>query len=358
MIAGIAIEHIVSIGRWTPMWTTVRDWARNAVQAGSRRFFMRSRSIAFGSVFAMIVAATAAPTDDPSGWLKLRQIEFAKWMVRHPAVSPRLAEVSGSRIEIWDAPTAPKMILVHAGNFSMGSPVSEQGRNSNETQHPVTIRHDFAVGKYAVTRAEFAAFVDATGFMSNDADGCFVYDGKDWNKSLSASWRQPGFEQFDNDPVVCVSWNDAQAYSAWLSQETGHHYRLLSESEYEFAARAGTTTAYWWGDQVDTGRANCGDCGSKWDKKSTSPVGSFQANPFGLYDMNGDVWQWLNDCWNDNYRGAPTDGSAWATGNCERRVQRGGGWSNNSKYSRAALRSWDGAGIRYADNGFRLARIL
>lgn len=309
-------------------------------------------------VATIILRATVAYADEASNWLASRQREFMKWQALHRAVLPKGGKRVSPPTEVWDAPAAPKLILIPAGQFTMGSPTSEQGRNSNETQHQVTLRYPLAVGKYDVTRAEFAAFVNATEFRSYDADGCFVYNGKDWRKNLSANWQQPGFDQSGNDPVVCVSWNDAQAYLSWLSQQTGHRYRLLSESEYEYAARANTTTAYWWGDSVDTGRANCGDCGSQWDKKSTSPVGSFQANPFGLYDMNGDVWQWINDCWNDKYDSAPTEGSAWDTGSCERRVQRGGGWSNNSKYSRAALRSWDGVGIRYADNGFRVARTL
>ena len=141
-------------------------------------------------------------------------------------------------------------------------------------------------------------------------------------------------------PVIDVSWEDAEAYVAWLSRETGESYRLPSESEWEYAARAGTTTRYSWGQDVGRNRANCRDCGSRWDGDQTAPAGSFAANGWGLHDMHGNVWEWVADCWHENYARAPRDGTAWTSGgNCGRRVLRGGSWSNTPVYLRSANRN-------------------
>ena len=131
-----------------------------------------------------------------------------------------------------------------------------------------------------------------------------------------------------NRPAIDVSWHEAQAYVAWLSEKTGKRCRLLSESEWEYAARAGAATRYSWGDGIGRNRANCSGCGSRWDDRQTAPVGSFAANGFGLHDMHGNVWEWVADCWNGSYAGAPSDGSARESGNCSRRVLRGGAWYN------------------------------
>jgi formylglycine-generating enzyme required for sulfatase activity len=337
---------------------------------------MEASLLIFASLLLSILPAYPTGT---SAWLRQRQEEFVRWKARHVGTATVMPHQSGmadaqapghitesthgresSRYlpEVWDAPIAPKMRVVPAGNFVMGSPAWELQRNANESQHAVTIRYSFAIGQYDVTRGEYSAFVASTGYVSKDPDGCFTYNGKEWALNKAADWERPGMGQSNDDPVVCVSWHDAESYAEWISQQTGHHYRLMSESEYEYVARAGTTTAYWWGCSVGYGRANCGDCGSQWDRQRTSPGGSFQPNPFGLYDMNGNVWQWMGDCWNESYRNAPTDGSPSESGNCELQVQRGGGWTNISKYSRAAQRSWDRTVIRNADNGFRLARDL
>ena len=271
---------------------------------------------------------------------------------------PAVFRAPGAPTEIWDAPDAPQMVVIPAGEYTMGSPASEQDRSADETQHRVTIGYSFAVGKYDVTRDEFATFVQATGYKAKDDDGCFTYDGKTFNKDSRASWSRPGFGQTGSDPVVCVSWDDAEAYVAWLSQKTGHSYRLLSESEWEYASRAGTTTAYYWGDAVGTGNANCVGCGSRWDNKQTSPSGSFAPNGFGLYDMAGNAWQWLGDCYNDSYAGAPTDGSAWGSGTCGQRVLRGGSWFSYPGSARSANRGRDNTGYRNTVLGFRVARTL
>ena len=159
--------------------------------------------------------------------------------------------------------------------------------------------------------------------------------------------------------MINVSWDDAQRYVAWLSRVTGQPYRLLSEAEWEYAARAGTTTAYSWGDEIGKGNANCDGCGSQGDEGQPAPVGSFKPNAFALYDMGGNVGQWVQDCWHENYDGAPTDGSAWTSGDCLGRVYRGGSWVDAPKSLRSASRDWNNSAIfRYYDLGFRVGRTL
>ena len=158
--------------------------------------------------------------------------------------------------------------------------------------------------------------------------------------------------------MVGVSWNDSVAFVKWLSEKTGKPYRLPSEAEWEYAARAGTTTRYPWGDDPGENRANFHDSGSRWSGEQTSPVGSFEPNAFGLYDMIGNVWEWLQDCWNDSYKGAPRDGRAWESGDCGLRVVRGGSWYDNPGNARVASRVRIEPTIRVSDLGFRLARTL
>jgi formylglycine-generating enzyme required for sulfatase activity len=162
-----------------------------------------------------------------------------------------------------------------------------------------------------------------------------------------------------NKPVINVSWDDAKRYVAWLSTMTGRSYRLLSEAEYEYAARAGTQTAYYWGDQIGTNNANCAECGSRWDHKETAPVGSFAPNGYGLYDMGGNVWEWVEDCQHDSYEGAPVDGTAWVNEGCARRIIRGGGWQAPARCVRSDFRYYGtAASDRWDDRGFRVARTL
>jgi formylglycine-generating enzyme required for sulfatase activity len=232
----------------------------------------------------------------------------------------------------------PDMIVIPGGAFTMGSPATEQGRSDSEgPQHKVTIAKPFAVSKYDVTFADWDACV-SVGACPNAADAGFGRDTK---------------------PVINVSWNDAQTYVAWFSRMTGQPYRLLTEAEWEYAARAGTATAYYWGDKIGMANANCMGCGSQWDAKQISPVGSFKPNAFNLYDMAGNVSQWVQDCWHPDYNGAPADGSsAWASGDCSERVVRGGSWSDNPRLLRSAFRSWGTSGNRFNNLGFRVARTL
>ena len=255
-----------------------------------------------------------------------------------------------------------------AGKFVMGSPATESGRFDSEgPQHSVSVRA-FAIGKYEVTTAEFLTFLRETGYQPVPC-----------NPILNLSWLSPGrgvaYSPGTTDPplwpAVCLNWKDAQAYIAWLNKKVRSAqpsrrgdgpYRLPSEAEWEYAARATTITARWWGDAIGTNNANCMGCGSKWDGKQIAPVGSFGPNPFGVYDMLGNVWQWVSDCWNESYVGAPKDGTAWTSGDCSKRVLRGGSWSNVPVFARSATRSRADAGGKDFDissyAGFRVVRTL
>jgi formylglycine-generating enzyme required for sulfatase activity len=262
-----------------------------------------------------------------------------------------------------DCPECPEVVVVPAGSFTMGSPPGEAGRYAFEgPQRRVTIARPFAVGKYVVRRGEFAAFLGETG---RSVDGnCWTFEAGQWQKRAGRSFHSPGFEQDDRHPAVCVSWEDATAYAAWLSRKTGKAYRLLTEAEWEYAARAGTTTPFWWGLSISTSQANYNGNltyagGPKGEYRGeTVPVDSFAPNPWGLYDVHGNVWQWVQDCWANTYAGAPSDGSARMTGDCSHRVLRGGPWIYGPAFLRSAYRDRDPIVVRGHNLGFRIARTL
>jgi formylglycine-generating enzyme required for sulfatase activity len=271
-----------------------------------------------------------------------------------------------------DCTECPEMVVIPAGDFNMGSPASESGRFDDEgPQHRVSVM-SFAAGKFEVTRGQFAEFVNSTGH--NTGNQCRTFEGGKWEKRSAHNWQNPNYQQSDNHPVVCVSWEDAKAYASWLSRKVKHSYRLLSEAEWEYAARAGTSTSRYWGESTDasctyanamdvTGMSqvpgvtgeihNCSD-----GHPYTAGVGSYTANAFGLYDMIGNVWEWTEDCLNDGYSGAPGDGSAWMSGDCERHVLRGASWLSNPERARSAVRIGAAASVRDGHFGFRLARKL
>jgi formylglycine-generating enzyme required for sulfatase activity len=269
-----------------------------------------------------------------------------------------------------DCADCPEMVIVPPGEFTMGSPAAEEGRFDDEgPQHRVTIAKPFAVSKYPVTRAAYAAFAKE---KDPQAEGCMAMTDEGWKEDKALGWRSPGFAQDDDHPVVCISWNAAQAYVKWLSVLTDHQYRFLSEAEFEYAARAGATTPYPWGDDASEAckHANGFDLSAKrghpdWASMEcddgyaqTSPVGAFPANAFGLYGMTGNVFQWTEDCFAEGYDGAPDDGSARTGGDCNIRVIRGGSWLNSAKGLRPALRDRDPATGAYTNIGIRLARDL
>ena len=294
-----------------------------------------------------------------TGYLTREQAETLIALGRDRADDAALERDRGPAVgEVFrDCGHCPEMVVVPSGSFMMGSPLSEEGRYDQEGPvHRVMIGAPFAVGVYEVTRGEFGRFVSSTGRSMGDK--CWTYEDGGWKKRSGLSWRSPGFSQTDMHPAVCVGWEDAQAYVDWLSGETGEAYRLLSEAEWEYVARAGTTTRYHWGDAIGRNRANCGDCGSRWDNESTSPVGSFGANAFGLHDIHGNVSEWVEGCWNDSYVGAPNDGSAWKNGNCSLSIQRGGWWRNFPRVLRAAYRHGISSWVWNYGAGFRVARMF
>ncbi len=270
-----------------------------------------------------------------------------------------------------DCGGCPEMVVVPAGSFEMGSPSSEEGRADDEGPvHRVTIRKVFAVGVREVTRGEYRRFVRATRHSAGDS--CMTFEDGELKDRGGWNWEDPGYWQTDGHPVVCVSWEDAKGYVEWLSRETGEEYRLLSEAEWEYVARAGSRGARYWGgsEAGQCGHANGADKEAEkrygnWTVVScndghvhTAPVGSYGANGFGLQDVLGNVWEWAEDCWNGSYAGAPSDGSAWETGDCGRRVLRGGSWVNGPRFLRSAIRYWSSTGYRINLDGFRVARTL
>ena len=257
---------------------------------------------------------------------------------------------------------------IPAGSFRMGD-LSGNGDSDEKPVHNVTIPKPFAVGKYEVTRGEFATFVNATGYSASGS--CYYWNGRKWEKSSSHNWRTPGFSQSDRDPVVCVSWDNAKAYVRWLGREAGKDYRLLSEAEWEYIARAGSSSKYPFGNSESSlcGHGNGADTstGFSWKNKScsdgygeqTAPVGSFKPNTFGVYDTVGNTRERLEDCWHDSYNGAPSDGKAWTSdGDCSKRVIRGGSWGSKPRKLRSAERAWNSFDIRDDVIGFRVARDL
>jgi formylglycine-generating enzyme required for sulfatase activity len=237
----------------------------------------------------------------------------------------------------------PEMVVVPTGSFTMGSPNNEEGRSADEgPQHRVTFSQPFAAGRFPVTFDEWDACV-ADG-------GCNNY------KPADEGWGR------GRRPVINVSWDEAKAYVTWLSGKTGRTYRLLSESEREYVTRAGTTTRFWWGSSISTNEANydfrfyAGATGEY--RQKTLPVDSFHLNPWGLYQVHGNVYDWVEDCFHDTYNGASSNGSAWTAGDCKYRVLRGGAWNDYPRFLRAAFRGKNSTGFRNFSLGFRLARTL
>ncbi len=251
-------------------------------------------------------------------------------------VAPTASVKPGRRFQdrLADGGSAPPMLEVAAGQFQMGSIANSL--NSDEVP-----RHDvklgaFAIGQREVTFAEYDRFARATG------------------RALPRDNRAGR----GNQPVVGVSWQDAQAYARWVAEQTGRRYRLPTEAEWEYAASAGKGTFFWWGNNVGGDHANCFDCGSRWDRQSPAPVGSFAANPLGLHDTAGNVAEWVQDCHHANYQGAPADGHAWEETDCLERVARGGAFDSPSANLRTQRRTHFDAQTRLNNLGFRLARDM
>jgi formylglycine-generating enzyme required for sulfatase activity len=273
---------------------------------------------------------------------------------KNAPLSPAQERALKSRATFQECSKCPVMAVIPPGSFTMGLSANEPdpGADGNvfrelaSPAHGVTIGRQFAVAQFALTFDEWDACV-----ADNGCDGYSPSDGG-WGRGRR--------------PVINVSFDHAKAYVAWISTLTGKSYRLLSEAEYEYAARASTQTAYPWGNTIGKNNANCDGCGSSWDKRQTAPVGSFAPNQFGLYDMVGNAGAWTEDCWHDDYKGAPTDGSAWTFGDCGRNnmrqaldhVFRGGSWWDPPLTLRSAYRNGGGSFYQDSERGFRIARTL
>jgi formylglycine-generating enzyme required for sulfatase activity len=269
------------------------------------------------------------------------------------------------------------MIRLPAGRFVMGVGADEEDREQlaeafrgrSEPRRTLAVAA-FAIGIHEVTRGQFRRFVEATG---HDAEGCFVWTGREFVERYDRSWRDPGFPQADDHPAVCVSWNDAQAYVRWLGEVTGRPYRLPGEAEWEYAARAGGDAIRFWGDDprlacrfangaddatairastaIEASAHSCND-----GYAHTAPVGRFQANAFGVHDVLGNAAEWTQDCWRPDYRDARVDAVAETSGDCTMRAVRGGAWDEGPAGLRVAYRVGSPTTVRVYGRGFRVAR--
>jgi formylglycine-generating enzyme required for sulfatase activity len=249
------------------------------------------------------------------------------------APTPAPARTVAAGADVKDCPACPTLVSIPGGTFTMGNNTSDP---SEKPAHPVTIAAPFAIGRYEVSVQEWNACAAA---------GACPKIAQPPNASPTAPMRD-------------VSWDDAQQYVKWLSTTSGKPYRLPTEAEWERAARGGTATRYWWGEQMAQGKANCKECGKPWAEDAPANVGSFVANPYGLYDTSGGVWEWVADCWHNNFKGAPGDGRAWDEPDCRVRVIRGGSWREGASYMVASTRFKYDASVRHSQNGFRVARSL
>lgn len=245
--------------------------------------------------------------------------------------APRPAAAVAALGELKDCPACPVLVSLPGGRFTMGT---NTGDRSERPAREVTVTAPFAIGKYEVTVEQWTICADAGACPRVDTMA-------NANKTT---------------PARDLSWDDAQRYLRWLSSTTGKAYRLPTEAEWEYAARGGTSTRYWWGDSMQPGKAACKGCGDPWRQEEPAPVGSFAPNPFGLHDVNGGVWEWVGDCWHTTYTGAPSDARTWDEPNCRVRVIRGGSWRDGADYMPSSTRFKYDASVRYSQNGFRVAR--
>jgi formylglycine-generating enzyme required for sulfatase activity len=315
------------------------SWVREEAERGRER-----------NILAPILIDGVKP---PFGFGSIQALDFAGWDGSASAtpcrallraiialVSPRPHEGLITSIELKqnrlsDGTFGPEMVRIPAGDFLMGD-LEGIGDESERPTHRVRFARPYAIGRYAVTFDQYDRFAGACGrLMPND---------RGWGRGRR--------------PVINITWNDAVAYAVWLSEQTGHSYRLPSEAEWEYAARAGTRSAYWWGSEVGRKMAHCADCGSDWDLRQTAPTGSFPVNPWGLHDTAGNVWEWVQDRWHENYEGAPGDGSAWDSGEDSCRVIRGGAFNSDAGGVRSAFRSWNAQASLDGAIGFRIAQDL
>jgi len=351
--AGDCSQRMVRGGSWIDPPDKLRSAFRNAYATVYRYDYVGFRVMRALPEVASVTPATARPVAPPPqatpAPAPVTPTPVAPAPTRAASIAPAPAAVAPaqqaakaplsaaqeralkSRDSFQECTNCPVMMVVPGGSFTMGD--SDDG-----PRHRVTIGGQFAVGQYELTFDQWDACV-ADG-------GCNAY------KPSDQGWGR------GRRPAINVSWDDAKAYVAWLTKKTGKPYRLLSEAEYEYATRAGTTTTFPWGNAIGKNNANCDGCGSQWDGKETAPVGSFAANGFGLYDMVGNVFEWIEDCWHETYKGAPTKGSAWTSGECDVRDVRGGAWGYGPDDLHSADRGRLEADLRRANVGLRIGRTL
>ena len=262
------------------------------------------------------------PTVEPRAATTAQAPQVAIAMVKPPP-PPRAV---GPHQVFRECEQCPEMVSLPGATFVMGS-------NDDPTEKPP---HQVTVSPFALARSPVTV--------------------GEWKRCVAAKACDYAPTGDDDTPVHNVNWNDTQQYIAWLSRVAQASYRLPTEAEWEYAARGGASTKYWWGDRLKAGLANCKDCGDNYDPSQPTKVASFAPNPFGIYDMAGGVAQWVSDCWHKDYKGAPRDGSAWDASDCRERVLRGGSWRNDATYLRASSRHHYDSGVRYLAHGFRVAR--
>jgi formylglycine-generating enzyme required for sulfatase activity len=301
-------------------WESIKDSDHRSDYEAYLKAYPQGRFVALAQ--ARVARLKTAPAPAPAPAAVARAAPAVK-----PAPPPAAAPArTANGAEVKDCPACPPLIALPAGAFTMGSNTSDP---SERPAHTVTLAAPFAIGKTEVTVEQ-------------------------WNACAACHRSTQGART----PVRDVSWDDVQHYLKWLSSASGKAYRLPTEAEWEYAARGGTASAYWWGEKMAAGKANCKECGPPWQGDAPANVGSFAANPYGLYDMNGSVWEWVDDCWHTSFKQAPADGRAWDAPNCTVRVIRGGSWREGASYMVSSTRFKYDASVRNSQNGFRVARSV
>jgi formylglycine-generating enzyme required for sulfatase activity len=278
---------------------------------------------------------------------KLKELGAAPTQVAATPAILRARDLPPGKV-FKDCVDCPEMVVIPADSFDIGSSGSDQ--KDERPGRRITIEQPFAMGRFEITRGQFAAFVSATGYDAGNR--CLMLAEGQWEESSGNNWRNPGYPQDDSHPVVCVNWSDAQAYVKWLSQQTGRHYQLPAETQWEYACRAGERDKYCGSDAADSVAWYAQDSG-----KTSHPVGTKQANVLGLFDMSGNVAEWMADTYHDHYDDIPSDGSAWIDDGAKR-VLRGGSWIYSPTDVRADFRSVSDPAYRYFDTGFRVVRMI
>ncbi|QOL48530.1 formylglycine-generating enzyme family protein [Massilia litorea] len=308
-------------------WNSVKDSVHPADYEAYLKAYPKGR---FAALAQARISRLRAPAPAAAAAPPPAQAAPARPAAPPPTAAPVITKGGA---EIRDCPYCPVLVSLPPASYTMGNNASDP---SEKPAHPVAITTPFAIGKYEVTVQQWNACVSGGGCP----------------KVAQPANTGPAA------PMRDLSWDDAQQYVKWLAAATGKPYRLPSEAEWEYAARGGTDTPYWWGAQMATGKANCKECGPPWSSDAPANVGSFAANPWGLHDTSGSVWEWVSDCWHNNFKDAPANGRTWEEPNCTVRVIRGGSWREGAPYMVVSTRFKYDASVRQLQNGFRVARSL